>query len=157
MSLDSAFDDTHNIRTMVYISTSHTAFVALVAAVALGAAIRSVDALIPLIDGGKGIPKIYDGYFNEQIAKQACTAVSKAIAAGKMDIEVNFPPVPNVEEGTLHFSRIWQCRCLQSSFQKFARFLIFWYLCSNSPFWYAIKSKIWKNDCGKRFVCSRRI
>ena len=106
---------------MVYISTSHTALVALVT-VALGVAIRSVDALIPLIDGGKGIPKIYGGYFDEQIAKQACTAVSKAIAAGKKDIEVNFPPVPNVEEGTLHFCGIWKFRCSQSRFQKFALF-----------------------------------
>jgi hypothetical protein len=55
-------------------------------------------ALIPFIDGGKGIPKIYQGYFDEQIAKQACTAVAKAIAAGKTNLEVNFPPVPNVEE-----------------------------------------------------------
>jgi len=30
------------------------------------------------------MPKLYDGYFNDQIAKQASTAVSKAIAAGKV-------------------------------------------------------------------------
>jgi hypothetical protein len=57
----------------------------------------SVDALVPFIDGGKGIPKLYEGYFNEQIAKQAATAVSKAVSAGKKKIEVNFPPVPNVD------------------------------------------------------------
>lgn len=44
------------------------------------------------------MPKLYDGWFNEQIAKQASTAVGKAIAAGNKKIEVNFPPVPNVEE-----------------------------------------------------------
>eukprot|EP00522_Entomoneis_paludosa_P014548 CAMPEP_0172442206 /NCGR_PEP_ID=MMETSP1065-20121228/2672_1 /TAXON_ID=265537 /ORGANISM="Amphiprora paludosa, Strain CCMP125" /LENGTH=263 /DNA_ID=CAMNT_0013191973 /DNA_START=10 /DNA_END=801 /DNA_ORIENTATION=+ len=55
-------------------------------------------ALVPFIDGGKGIPKLYDGWMNGQIAKQARTAVSKAIASGKTKIEVNFPPVPNVEE-----------------------------------------------------------
>ncbi|KAL7569200.1 hypothetical protein ACA910_016760 [Epithemia clementina (nom. ined.)] len=55
-------------------------------------------SLIPLIDGGKGIPKLYDGWMNGQIAKQARTAVGQAVAAGKRKIEVNFPPVPNVEE-----------------------------------------------------------
>ena len=44
------------------------------------------------------MPKLYDGWFNDQIAKQASTAVSKAIAAGKKKIEVNFPPVPNLDE-----------------------------------------------------------
>jgi hypothetical protein len=58
----------------------------------------SVLAFVPFIDGGNGIPKLYDCYFNEQVAKQAATAVSKAIAAGKFRIEVNFPPVPNVDE-----------------------------------------------------------
>ena len=33
-----------------------------------------VDALIPLIDGGKGMPKMYNAYFDEQISKQACAA-----------------------------------------------------------------------------------
>lgn len=32
---------------------------------------------------------------NGQIAKQARTAVGKAVAAGNKKIEVNFPPVPN--------------------------------------------------------------
>ena len=49
-------------------------------------------SLIPLIDGGKGIPKLYDGWMNGQIAKQARTAVGQAVAAGKKRIEVNFPP-----------------------------------------------------------------
>ena len=44
------------------------------------------------------MPKLYDGWINEQIAKQARTAVGKAVAAGKKKIEVNFPPVPNVDE-----------------------------------------------------------
>jgi hypothetical protein len=57
----------------------------------------SVAALIPFLDGGSGMPKLYDGWFNDQLSKQAATAVSKAIAAGKTKIEVNFPPVPNVD------------------------------------------------------------
>ena len=42
------------------------------------------NALVPFIDGGKGMPKLHDGWFNDQIGKQASTAVSKAIAAGKV-------------------------------------------------------------------------
>jgi len=48
--------------------------------------------------GGNSMPKLYDGWFNGQIAKQAQASVSKAIASGKMQMEVNFPPVPNLEE-----------------------------------------------------------
>ena len=59
--------------------------------------LTGVTAFVPLIDGGKGIPKLYEGYFNEQIAKQAGSAVSRAIGAGKTKIEVNFPPVPNLD------------------------------------------------------------
>jgi hypothetical protein len=54
--------------------------------------------LIPLLDGGKDMPKLYDGYFNSQIAKQAATAVGAALARGKTNIEVQLPPVPNLEE-----------------------------------------------------------
>lgn len=57
-----------------------------------------VDALIPLIDGGKGMPKMYNAYFDEQISKQACAAISRAISVGIKKMEVQFPPVPNVEE-----------------------------------------------------------
>ena len=57
-----------------------------------------VQALIPFLDGGKGMPKIYNGYFDSQIAKQAASAVSAAISSGKTNIEVNLPPVPNLEE-----------------------------------------------------------
>ena len=42
------------------------------------------EAFVPFLDGGKVMPKLYDGWFNEQISKQANTAVSKAIAAGKV-------------------------------------------------------------------------
>jgi len=42
--------------------------------------------------------EMYGGYFDEQISKQASTAISKAISAGKKNMEVQFPPVPNVEE-----------------------------------------------------------
>ena len=57
-------------------------------------------AFVPLIDGGKDVPSLqnYKCYFDSQIAKQAATAVGKAIAAGKMNIEVQFPPVPNLDE-----------------------------------------------------------
>eukprot|EP00544_Gedaniella_sp_CCMP2646_P007005 CAMPEP_0202479946 /NCGR_PEP_ID=MMETSP1361-20130828/126_1 /ASSEMBLY_ACC=CAM_ASM_000849 /TAXON_ID=210615 /ORGANISM="Staurosira complex sp., Strain CCMP2646" /LENGTH=293 /DNA_ID=CAMNT_0049107321 /DNA_START=43 /DNA_END=924 /DNA_ORIENTATION=- len=57
-----------------------------------------VACLIPLIDGGNKMPKMFECYFNDQIAKQASTAVSKAITAGKKNIEVQFPPVPNLDE-----------------------------------------------------------
>lgn len=55
-------------------------------------------AFVPFIDGGKGVPKLYDGWFDNQLAKQAATAVAKAVSSGKKNIEVNFPPVPNLEE-----------------------------------------------------------
>lgn len=44
----------------------------------------AANAFVPFIDGGKGMPKLYDGWFNDQISKQASTAVSRAIAAGKV-------------------------------------------------------------------------
>ena len=55
-------------------------------------------SLIPLLDGGKSIPKLYDGWFNDQISKQASASISKAINAGIKNMEVQFPPVPNVDE-----------------------------------------------------------
>jgi aconitase B len=45
---------------------------------------QNVVAFVPFIDGGKDMPKLYDGWFNDQIAKQASTAVSKAIGSGKV-------------------------------------------------------------------------
>jgi hypothetical protein len=51
-----------------------------------------------MLDGGSDVPKLYDGWMNDQIGKQASSAVGRAISAGKTKIEVNFPPVPNVEE-----------------------------------------------------------
>lgn len=60
--------------------------------------VQLANALVPFIDGGTDIPKFYQSYYDEKIAKQAATAVQKAIAAGNKKIEVNFPPVPNVEE-----------------------------------------------------------
>lgn len=58
----------------------------------------TATAFVPFLDGGSGMPKLYDGWFNEQVAKQASTAVGKAVSAGKTKIEVNFPPVPNLDE-----------------------------------------------------------
>ena len=55
-------------------------------------------ALVPLLDGGKQMPKLYNGWMNEQIAKQASTGVANALAAGYDRLEVNFPPVPNLDE-----------------------------------------------------------
>ena len=60
--------------------------------------VQLTSGLVPFIDGGKDMPKLYEGWFNDQIAKQASTAVSRAISAGKKKIEVNFPSVPNVDE-----------------------------------------------------------
>lgn len=58
----------------------------------------AAQSFLPILDGGKDIPKIFDCYFDSQIAKQASTAVSKAVAAGKTKLEVYFPPVPNLDE-----------------------------------------------------------
>ena len=58
----------------------------------------SAAALVPLLDGGKQMPALYNGWMNEQIAKQASKGISNAIAAGYDKIEVQFPPVPNVDE-----------------------------------------------------------
>lgn len=46
--------------------------------------VPACSALVPFIDGGKDMPKLYNGWFNDQIAKQASSAVSRAIAAGKV-------------------------------------------------------------------------
>ena len=45
------------------------------------------NAFVPFIDGGKGMPKLYDAWFNEQICKQASTAIGKAIAAGNVSTQ----------------------------------------------------------------------
>ena len=42
------------------------------------------NAFVPFIDGGKTMPKLYDGWFNDRIPKQASTAVAKAMADGKV-------------------------------------------------------------------------
>ena len=55
-------------------------------------------SFLPFLDGGKDIPKLYNGYFDSQIAKQAAAAVGAAISKGKTNIEVNLPGVPNLEE-----------------------------------------------------------
>ena len=47
----------------------------------------TINGFVPFIDGGKTMPKLYDGWFNDQIAKQASTAVSKAVAAGKVSFD----------------------------------------------------------------------
>lgn len=47
-------------------------------------------SLIPLLDGGKDIPKLNNGYrayFDSQIAKQASAAVGAAIGSGKTNME----------------------------------------------------------------------
>ena len=44
------------------------------------------------------MPKLYDDWFNDQLCKQAGAAISKAIQAGERNMEVQFPPVPNVDE-----------------------------------------------------------
>lgn len=64
------------------ISTSMKAFI--LSSVALLTFPTTNGAFVPFLDGGKGMPKLYDGWFNDQIAKQAATAMSKAIAAGNV-------------------------------------------------------------------------
>jgi hypothetical protein len=80
--------------TMVFVHRQH--LVAVWGLLLVSTAVTT--ALIPFLDGGKSIPRLYEGYFDEQIAKQAASAVSRACAAGKRKVEVNFPPVPNLEE-----------------------------------------------------------
>jgi len=41
------------------------------------ATLSTTKAFVPFLDGGKGMPNIYDGWFNEQIAKQAATAMGR--------------------------------------------------------------------------------
>jgi Domain of unknown function (DUF1995) len=60
--------------------------------------VTPATAFVPFLDGGKDIPTLYKCYFDSQIAKQASAAVSRAVAAGKTKIEINFPPVPNLDE-----------------------------------------------------------
>lgn len=60
--------------------------------------VSCVTAFVPILDGGRDVPKLYDGWMNDQIGKQASSAVERAVRAGKNKIEVNFPPVPNVDE-----------------------------------------------------------
>ena len=57
-----------------------------------------IHAFVPFLDGGKDMPALYDAWFNKQISKQCSTAIQKALASGKKKLEVNFPPVPNVDE-----------------------------------------------------------
>ena len=78
------------------------------------------EALIPFLDGGKDIPKLYNGYFDSQIAKQAATAVGAAISSGKTNIEVNLPAVPNVEE--VRFGCVFALRCLCEKYTIHALF-----------------------------------
>ena len=74
----------------------------------LSIVLSTASALVPLLDGGKQMPKLYDGWMNDQIAKQASTGVANAIAAGYDKIEVQFPPVPNLDEvGNRMFQRVY--------------------------------------------------
>lgn len=73
---------------------------------ALLSVLPSAFALVPLLDGGKSIPALYKGWMNEQIVKQASTGISNALAAGYDKIEVQFPPVPNVDEVSAALFRI---------------------------------------------------
>jgi hypothetical protein len=45
-----------------------------------------VHGFIPLLDGGSKMPALYKGWFDDQIAKQASTAIAKAVGAGKVRI-----------------------------------------------------------------------
>jgi len=77
----------------------------LLVAVTFVACTGKVSAFVPLLDGGKDFPTLsnknqltYQAYFNQQIAKQASAAVSRAIGSGKTNIEVYVPSVPNLDE-----------------------------------------------------------
>jgi hypothetical protein len=52
----------------------------------------TTHAFLPTV--GKSMPKLYDGWFNDQISKQASASISKAISSGVRNMEVQFPPVP---------------------------------------------------------------
>lgn len=94
------------------------------------------------------MPKLYDGWFNDQIAKQASTAVSKAIAAGKKEIEVNFPAVPNLDEvGGINWASC--CRSFSlgmcSTVKTHNKFLAF---TMAGQIRNAFEPKVW-NECGR--------
>jgi len=78
--------------------SSSSLFGALLFLLTASSSTTTTTAFVPLIDGGRDVPKLYDCFFSEQLAKQAASAVSRAVGSGKKNIEVNFPPVPNVEE-----------------------------------------------------------
>ena len=96
---------------------SALAFWMFLAALALCINVSGVEALVPFLTGGSDIPKLYGGYFDQQIAKQAATAVGAAISKGKTNIEVYLPSVPNLEEvrfgcvRALHFYFSWLALC----------------------------------------------
>lgn len=63
----------------------------------------SLSLLLPatttaLLNPGRTMPKLYDGWFNNQISNAASTSISRAISSGIKNMEVQFPPVPNVDE-----------------------------------------------------------
>ena len=103
--------------------------------------VPAVTALIPFIDGGSGMPKLYDGWFNDQLSKQAATAVSKAIAAGKTKIEVNFPPVPNVD-GEIMNRFLWLFP-LQRDFSNSFRPVSFSIILLRGQIWHSVEPEIW--------------
>ncbi len=65
----------------------------------------TTHAFVPFIDGGKGMPKLYDAWFNEQICKQASTAIGKAIAAGNVRI-ITCHNMENCEKKDLEFNSL---------------------------------------------------
>ena len=44
----------------------------------------TVRAFIPLLDGGSKMPVLYKSWFDDQMARQASTAIAKAVGAGKV-------------------------------------------------------------------------
>ena len=53
----------------------------------------TLDAFVPLVDGGSKMPVLYKGWFDDQIAKQASTAIAKAVGAGKVFASCSMPSV----------------------------------------------------------------
>lgn len=52
----------------------------------LASVATTVRAFIPLLDGGSKMPVLYKSWFDDQMAKQASTAIAKAVGAGKVGV-----------------------------------------------------------------------
>jgi hypothetical protein len=51
-----------------------------------------------VVGGSKDFPKLFDAWFDGSISRQICASYRAAAKAGISEMEINFPPVPNLEE-----------------------------------------------------------